>query len=92
MLKSKNYHLSVCFIVCDDGSVRLMGGNFENEGTIEVCFGNLWGLISDSGWSDGDAQIVCNQLGYGGGSELNELCMCKFEVIVTYDLKQSRNN
>ena len=61
-----------------------MGGSFENEGTIEVCFGNLWGLISDSGWSNGDAQIVCNQLGYGGGSKL----MCKFEVIVTYDLKQ----
>lgn len=55
--------------------MRLVGGNFENEGTIQVCFGNLWGLISDSGWSNGDAQIVCNQLGYGGGSKLNESCV-----------------
>ena len=48
-----------------------MGGGFENEGTVEVCFNNLWGLISDVGWTDADAKVVCNQLGHREGSELH---------------------
>ena len=33
---------------------------------MEVCYNNLWGLISDLGWTDGDARVVCNNLGYNG--------------------------
>ena len=55
---------------CTNGDVRLHGGGFENEGTVEVCYYNLWGLVSDLGWTDGDARVVCNQLGYSGGSML----------------------
>ena len=28
----------------------------------------MWGLVSDSGWSKGDAKVICSQLGYSGGS------------------------
>ena len=31
-----------------------------------MCYDGLWGLISDVGWSDNDASVVCNQLGYTG--------------------------
>ena len=55
-------------LACTTGDVRLVGGGFENEGTVEVCFYSLWGLVSDIGWTDGDARVVCNQLGYKGGS------------------------
>ena len=55
-----------CTIGCKEGSVRLVGGDFNNEGTVEVCYNNLWGLISDIGWTDGDARVVCNNLGYNG--------------------------
>jgi deleted-in-malignant-brain-tumors protein 1 len=34
---------------------------------VEVCRYNLWGLVSDAGWTQGDALVVCNQLGYAGG-------------------------
>ena len=53
---------------CQNGDVRLIGGDFDNEGTVEVCFDNLWGLISDASWTDGDAKVVCNQLGHTDGS------------------------
>ena len=55
---------------CSDGDVRLVGGEYNNEGTVEVCFNNLWGLVSDVGWNNTDALVVCNQLGYTGGCEL----------------------
>ena len=54
---------------CNNGDVRLIGGGFENEGTVQVCYGNLWGLISDNNWNDNNARVVCNQLGYTGGSK-----------------------
>ena len=56
-------------IACEYGDVRLVGGGFSNEGTVETCFNNVWGQISDSGWTDGDATVVCNQLGHSGGSK-----------------------
>ena len=34
------------------------------EGTVEICFGNLWGLVADSGWTDVEASVVCKQLGF----------------------------
>ena len=36
-------------IECTNGDVRLVGGEYENEGTVEVCYNNLWGQISDNG-------------------------------------------
>ena len=49
--------------------MRLTGGHYDNEGTVQVCYNNLWGLIRDDGWTDGDARVVCNSLGYIGGSK-----------------------
>ena len=55
-------------IGCSNGDVRLIGGGFDNEGTVQVCYNNLWGLISDSNWDNNDTSVICNQLGYTGGS------------------------
>ena len=44
--------------------VLLEGHPNMTIGTIEICFGNLWGLIAETGWGDHDAQVVCRQLGY----------------------------
>ena len=54
---------------CKDGDVRLVGSEYNNEGTVELCYNNLWGQISDVGWSNEDAKVVCYYLGYrnGGG-------------------------
>ena len=49
---------------CTEGSVRLVGGQRDAEGTVEVCYDNLWGLIAASNWDGGDSSVVCGQLGY----------------------------
>ena len=49
-----------------DGEIRLVGGSTNLEGTVEICFGNLWGLIAESGWGDQDAAATCRQLGFLG--------------------------
>ena len=55
----------LCFVsVCTDGDVHLSGGLTESEGTIEVCFDHLWGLVAQSEWSTPDAEVTCRQLGY----------------------------
>lgn len=55
---------------CSNGDVRLVGGNFENEGTVQVCYNGRWGQVSDQQWDANDARVVCNQLGYTGGSKM----------------------
>lgn len=64
---------------CSDGDVRLIGGNGEYEGTVEVCFDNLWGLVSESGWTTANAQVVCTQLGYGSSG--NSSRYCAYDII-----------
>ena len=49
---------------CTNGDVRLTGGDYDWEGTVEVCFNRLWGTIADSGWDSNDAAVICKQLGY----------------------------
>ena len=46
------------------GSVFLTGGTSESEGTVQLCYNNEWGTVCDIGWSDNDADVVCQQLGY----------------------------
>ena len=49
---------------CKDGDIRIVEGEADLEGRVEVCLGQRWGTVSNGGWSTTDAQIVCNQLGY----------------------------
>ena len=70
-----HYTHMINYIGCKENSVRLVGGHYDNEGTVEVCYSNLWGLISDVGWTDDDARVVCNSLGHTGGSELFKTLM-----------------
>ena len=39
-----------------------MDGSSGNEGTIEICHNKLWGLITDAGWDNKDAVVICRQL------------------------------
>ena len=49
---------------CTYGSLRLVGGSYS-YGRVEVCVNNQWGTICDNGWTNLNAQVVCEQLGYG---------------------------
>ena len=49
---------------CSDGEVRLVGGEKETEGRVEVCFSKRWGTIGGDGWTQTESNVICNDLGY----------------------------
>ena len=44
--------------------IRLQGGNYSNEGRVEVYCNGQWGTICNNGFSSTDAESICKQLGY----------------------------
>ena len=56
-------------IGCDNSDVRLVGGSTISQGTVEICYNSIWGLISDSEWDQKDAMVVCRQLGFSSNGK-----------------------
>ena len=50
---------------CKDFDVRLIEGESEREGRVEICYNGVWGTVcADYGWDEVDVNIVCQQLGF----------------------------
>ena len=49
---------------CVDGELRLVEGETEWEGRLEVCFNQRWGTVGNDGWTEVNSQVMCNAFGY----------------------------
>ena len=67
------------------GMVRLQGGNYVNQGRVEVFCNGQWGTICRDGFGTFDATTVCKQLGYSGYVLYNHMNMLAIisSVVIT---------
>ena len=56
--------LHCCAVDCVEGELRLVEGETEWEGRLEVCFSQRWGTVGNDGWTEVNSQVVCNNLGF----------------------------
>jgi len=40
-------------------------GRSELEGRLEVYYNETWGTVCDDGFTDVEAKVACNDLGFG---------------------------
>ena len=48
----------------EDGAIRLVGGQTDNEGNVEIFHNGRWGNICDDEWDKYEVEVVCRQLGF----------------------------
>ena len=46
------------------GSLRLVDGPDSNEGLVEICIFQFWHPLCDYMFSDAEANVICQWLGY----------------------------
>ena len=51
-------------VLCGEGDIRLIGGQTQLEGRVEVCLNETWGTVCENLWQNIDAGVACRQLGY----------------------------
>ena len=49
---------------CEEGEVRMVGGEREGEGWVEVCVDGFWGSVCGDGFDQKAAFVICREFGY----------------------------
>ena len=51
--------------------LRLVGGNSENDGRLEIFFNGEWNTICSKRWNSRAALVACKQLGFSFGISIH---------------------
>ena len=57
---------------CVTGDVRLMDGDNDMEGRVELCIDETWNTVNNRQWSNIESRVVCSQLGFSDKGQ----CTC----------------
>ena len=74
----------IIIIGCSDGEVQLSGGSSAMEGTVEICYRNLWGLVLTTDWNDDDTAVACATAGFARYGIIKTRCIVNnsFNIIL----------
>ena len=73
---------------CNDGDLRLEGGNTSYDGRVEVCVSNKFTTVCDDGtWGQEEAQVVCRQLNFTDGGSYPTIATSASPSVATVILK-----
>ena len=53
----------VCPSACEDRDVRLVNFTQSYSGRVEMCYKGDWVSLCLDGWSNEEAQVICQQIG-----------------------------
>ena len=65
--------LTVTHSNCTDYDVQLVDGPSPNEGRVLICINRVWGTLCISGIHYNDVGVICLELGYHRGIDINIL-------------------
>ena len=66
---------------CINQEVRVVDGPSDGEGRAEVCINSVYYQICDDGWSQNDAKVFCNKLGFSVFGELTCCIGCEIACL-----------
>ena len=68
---------------CNDGQVRLEGGDHVSFGHVQLCVNETWRGVCGDGWDMNDTEVVCRQLHYNHGGIPKQLAIYE-KLVLTY--------
>ena len=69
MIKLSNLFLLVAPSNCSEGKIRLVEGETDKEGDVQICHDGMWGYICGNNWTGEETRVLCQQLKYSTSCE-----------------------